>query len=349
MEYRDSPKNMREIGQELNVATILEGDVRRAGDTVRINVQLIDANTDEHLWAEIYEREMTVENIFAIQSDIATRIAEALETALTPEEEAQINEVPTQNLRAHDFYLLAKEYSDRGDAALAEQMLIQATEEDPEFVAAWIDLAWTHAIRYWNDEATEERRQLAFDAVQTALQLAPDDPEVHWALGNYYYRTSRDYERALAEYSIAEQGIAGRFQATNSTAFVQRRVAQWDEALASFDRSIELDPRNTTTFFMKAGTYLALRDYAQAESTFEQAIELQPDSDFLYSWMTLIPLLSEGDVAATRAILADPDIPRDDNYYWAAWLAAYLAGGHPTGHEQVDHEVQELLIAQGMT
>jgi TolB-like protein len=110
MEYRDSPKNMREIGQELNVATILEGDVRRAGDTVRINVQLIDANTDEHLWAEIYEREMTVENIFAIQSDIATRIAEALETALTPEEEAQINEVPTQNLRAHDFYLLAKEY-----------------------------------------------------------------------------------------------------------------------------------------------------------------------------------------------------------------------------------------------
>ncbi len=322
MEYRDSPKNMREIGQELGTATILEGDVSRAGNTVRINVQLIDAETDEHLWAEIYDRELTAENIFAIRSEMATSIAAALQTVLTPQELAQLSEAPTQNTRAHDFYLIGNEYYDRSDLALAEQMYERAVEEDPEFALAWTALSIVHSRLFFEGEGTESRKRMAYEAVQTALELMPGLPEAHFALGVYYYRGFRDYDRALQEYAIAEAGMPGSWGLVMSQAFVERRIGQWDEALRSLERAIELDPRGTTPLFFKAQTYMAVRNYVQAEKYLERVLEIAPDDEAAHFSKALIPVLRDGDVTSIKAALENPLMPRGNSYYWLEWLAS---------------------------
>ncbi len=322
MEYRDSPKNMREIGQELDVATILEGDVSRAGNTVRINVQLIDAETDEHLWAETYDRELTAENIFAIRSEMAISIAEALQTVLTPQEIAQLSEVPTQNSRAHDFYLIGNEYYDRNDLPLAEQMYARAVEEDSEFALAWAALSIVHSRIYTDDERTDLRRRMAFEAVQAAFELVPDLPEAHFALGMYYYRGFKDYDRALQEFGIAEPGMPGNWALVMSQAFVERRADQWDEALGSLERAIELDPRNVTPRFFKAQTYMAVREYEQADEYLARVLELAPDHALAHRAKVLIPLHRDGDVASAKALLARPFVPHGNGYYWLRWLTS---------------------------
>ena len=164
MEYRDTTKNMRQIGQELGVATILEGGVRRAGDVLQINVQLIDVATDEHLWAEIYDRELTAGNTFAILREMATSIADALQATLSPQEVVQLDKVPTQNTQAWDFYLSGAEYARRREASLALQQYERAVEEDPEFALAWTAISRRHSASFLR-ERTESRLALAIEAV----------------------------------------------------------------------------------------------------------------------------------------------------------------------------------------
>jgi len=286
MEYEKSPKNLRQIGVELGVAAILEGSVQRVGDVVHINVQLIDAETDHHLWAEIYDREVTAENLFAIQTHMATSIAEALQAALSPDEVARLERVPTKNTRAYEFYLSGNIYRMRAeysldDYALAIRQYQRALDEDPEFALAWTGLARTHAIVYfWGLDKTESRRELAREAAERALQLATDSPEAHLAMGYYYYHGLNDYESALEEWEIAAQGMSGDSELYAARGFVYRRMGNRELAAANFDRAIELDPRNVDPLITQEIIYEELRDYARAEQILERIIEIAPDNNF---------------------------------------------------------------------
>jgi len=286
MEYQDSPKNLRQIGVELGVGAILEGSVQRAGDMVRINVQLIDAQTDQHLWAEVYDREVTAANLFAIQREMATSIAEALQTTLSPQELARLDRVPTKNTPAYEFYLSGNIYRMRAEYSLDDYVLAvrqyqRALDEDPDFALAWTGLARTHAIVYfWGLDKTESRRELAREAAERSLQLAPDLPEAHLAMGYYYYHGLSDYESALKKWDIAAQGMSGESELYAARGFVYRRMGKRELAAANFDRAIELDPRNVDPLITQEIIYEELRDYARAEQILDRIIEIAPDNNF---------------------------------------------------------------------
>ncbi len=286
MEYEKSTKNLRQIGDELGVAAILEGSVQRVGNVVRINAQLIDAETDQHLWAETYNRALTAENIFAIQSEMAISIAEALQATLSPQVVARLSEVPTQNLLAYEFYLRGNAYRVRADFSLddyslAVQQYQRALDEDPEFALAWTGLARVHAEMYfWEVDRTESRRELAREAVERAFQLAPDLPEAHLAMGFYHYHGFNRYESALEEWDIAAQGMTGDSEIYAARGRVYRRMGKWELAAANMDRAVELDPRSVDLLITQEVIYEELRDYTRAEQILDRIIEIAPDDHF---------------------------------------------------------------------
>src|SRR5467141_2177483 len=210
MLYRGKTSNVREIGKALGVATILEGSVRRIGNRVRVNVQLINADTDEHLWAEDYDRDLT--DVFAIQTDLAQKIARELQAKLSPTEKAQIERKPTENSDAYFAFLQAHDLSTRPDklrpaVEKAEQLYEQATRLDPDFARAFAGLGWVHDWLYHSYDPTPARREKARAAADTAIRLQPDLPEAHLALGFYYYYCERNYEKALDEFAIAKRSL----------------------------------------------------------------------------------------------------------------------------------------------
>src|SRR6184192_13090 len=209
MSYRGSgTRNAREIGKALGVAALLEGSVRRVGNRVRVNVQLIDANNDEHVWAEDYDRDLT--DVFAIQTDLAQKIASALQAKLSPNEKALLDHRPTQNPNAYLLFVQAHDWANRAemfhDTSLkAEPLFEQAIKLDPNFAAAFAGLSMVESWVYHNSDPVPSRRQKARLNAEEALRLQPDLPEGHLALGFSYYYGDRDYERALAEFDIAKR------------------------------------------------------------------------------------------------------------------------------------------------
>ena len=327
MSYRNTDKNMRTIGEELGVATILEGGVQRAGDSVRINVQLIDAATDEHIWAETYDRELNAGNIFAMQTAMATAIADALQASLSPEDVARLETVPTRNTRALDFYLSGNDYFNRpSDAAfkpLAVDMYQQAVAEDPEFALAWAALSRAHSTMYWYAvDSTTERLNLAEEAVREALELAPNLPEAHLALGFFYDLGYRDYEQALREFAIAEQTLADDPYFIEVTAYTRRRMGAWQEAVARFERLVERDPRNVDLLVQLGVTLSMLRDYAAADRNIARALELAPDDASAYYWHVRIPWARGGDISLLKQAAENPPMPMGDFGPWFGWFAA---------------------------
>ncbi len=216
MSYRgDAVRNAREIGKALGVATLLEGSVRRAGNRVRVSVQLINANNDEHIWAEDYDRDLT--DVFAIQTDLAQKIASALQAKLSPNEKARLDQRPTQNPDAYLLFVQAHDYANRPDmfrdtSLKAEQLFEQATKLDPNFAAAFAGLSMVESWMYHSFDPLPARREKARTAANEALRLQPDLPEAHLALGFSYYYGDRDYERALAEFEIAKRGLPNENQ-----------------------------------------------------------------------------------------------------------------------------------------
>ena len=350
MEYRESPKNMREIGQELGVATILEGSVQRVGDAVRVNVQLIDARTDDHLWADAYDRAFTVENILSIQRDIATSIVVALQATLSPEAAARISAVPTKNTRAYDFYLSGTEFFARTDrrksVPLAVTQYQRAVAEDPEFVVAWAALANAHTEMYADRflDRTAPRLKMARDALEHAFALAPDSPEVYFASGVYHHIVS-DYEKALADFGHAEQGLPGDARIFWRRAALLERAGRWDESITEWSRAVELDPRNVGILQGQASTYIYLRDYAQAEHIYDRVLELRPDLSEAYATReAIIPFLRDGDFAAVQAALEHPLTESLDHNLrnTFGWFAALYERDYATALEYIENwEVDE--------
>jgi TolB-like protein/Tfp pilus assembly protein PilF len=310
MQYRDSPKNLREIGQELNARYLLEGGVQRAGETVRINLQLVDAESDEHLWAETYDRPLTVENLLGVQSEVAVQVAEALKATLTPDDTKRIRTRSTEILEAYDYYLRGKDYYRRSyslsDLRAAAAMYETAVTIDTTFAAGLAELSKVHSRMYWfYFDRSDERLAQARKSATRALRFEPTLPAAHLALGYYYYVSDRDYEAALREYTAALKEQPDDLDILDSVASVLRRRGQWDRSAETFERAAELDPRSNLIFRELGNTYLRMRLYPEAEARFRRAVSLAPDLYISYLRLAGLYLASQGDSTKARLVLED--------------------------------------------
>src|SRR5216117_3463213 len=268
MSYRgEGMRNAREIGKMLGVATLLEGSVRRIGSRVRVNVQLIDANNDEHIWAEDYDRDLT--DVFAIQTDLVQKIASALRAKLSPNEKARLDRRPTQNPDAYLLFLQAHDYASqremfRDTSLKAEPLFEQAIKLDPNFALAFAGLSMVESWLYHTSDPVPARREKARLNADEALRLQPDLPEGHLALGFSYYYGDRNYERALAEFGIARRGLPNDAQAYLAIGSIQRRQGKWAESTANLEKAAALDPKNTNILINLCYSYMAERKIGRA-------------------------------------------------------------------------------------
>jgi len=308
MSYRgDALRNAREIGKALGVATLLEGSVRRIGNRVRVNVQLIDASNDEHIWAEDYDRDLT--DVFAIQTDLAQKIASALQAKLSPNEKARLDHRPTQNPDAYLLFVQAHDYANRPDmfrdtSLKAEQLFEQATKLDPNFALAFAGLSMVESWLYHSSDPVPARREKARTAANEALRLQPDLPEGHLALGFSYYYGDRDYERALAEFEIAKRGLPNEAQAYMAIGAIQRRQGRWVESTANLEKAAELDPKNSSVLLNLGYNYMATRNFEAADKIFDRGIEASPESFGSRALKSELAIRWKGDVSVAEKELA---------------------------------------------
>ena len=306
MGYRGKTHNVRQIGKDLGVATVLEGSVRRAGNRVRVNVQLIDAETDQHLWSEIYDRDLT--DVFAIQSDLAQKIAAELRAQLSPEEKVQVSRKPTENGEAYLAFLQAQNLhanvQDQKKLLEAERLYERALQLDPKFALACARLAHLQSWMYQSHDKSPLRRQRARDLSERALALQPDLPEAHLALGYSYYYGDRDYNRALSEFAIAQRGLPNDAAVYMAIAAIQRRQGKWSECIANFEKTVELSPKDVWAMQNLALTYEATRNFAAAERVYRRAIEIAPDGVTVHLLLSRMYLAWKGDLAGAEAIIA---------------------------------------------
>lgn len=275
-QYRGTRKSMVQIGQELGVANILEGGVQRAGQRVRINMQLIDTGTDKHLWAETYDRELTAENIFDIQSEITKSVATALNAVLSSSDEITLQNRPTQNLEAYDAYisgrLLVRTYFEGPDLLKkAIAAIDRAIALDPEFAAAHADRAFALLHLYWYTAAEGQWRRAADESLRKAEALAPDAPETLSARGYYHYWGFLDYDRADVSFSRALKIAPNYMDALNGKAFNARRAGRFEEAIALLERAYRVDPLNADTVASLAESQSRLGRFDEAQSVLRRA------------------------------------------------------------------------------
>ena len=283
MEYRNSKKNSRQIGAELGVGALLEGSVRRAGSKVRVNAQLIDARTDQHLWAKSYDREL--KDIFAIQSELATEIAKSLRVSLAPHEEARLAKRPTENLEAYDFLLKHQELVNRSAGTVRTvstineriALLYKAVGLDPKFGLAWARLAAEHARAYGYDvDRTPTRLAQAKFAMDRALELVPDDPQIKVELGTYdnyalndHAAAAKAYQEILAVAPNNVDALLGFADAEGDRMAAQRRIELLERVLA-------VDPRNAAALVRLANSYRSFRHYDEALALRQRLIDVRP-------------------------------------------------------------------------
>ena len=327
MAYRgDGARNAREIGKALGVASLLEGSVRRAGNRVRVSVQLINASNDEHIWAEEYDRDLT--DVFAIQTDLAEKIASALQAKLSPNEKARLDLQPTKDSDAYLLYVQAHGYASRPDrlrdpSLKAEELFEQAIKLDPNFALAFAGLSMVQSWLYHEGDPTPARREKARLNANEALRLQPDLPEGHLALGYSYYYGDRDYQRALAEFEIAKRDLPNEADAYSAIAAIQRRQGKWAESTANFEKSVSLDPKNSNVLFNFAFNYMAQRDFETADKIFDRAIAADPKSFSAYGMKSALAVAWKGDVGFVENQLSSvpPGFDPDGIVTWSrVWI-----------------------------
>ncbi|MGI8819913.1 MAG: FlgO family outer membrane protein [Chthoniobacterales bacterium] len=307
-------RNLREIGQQLGVTYILEGSVQRGPDRLRINAQLIDARTDGQIWAETYDR--TAADLFAIQSELAQAIAAQLKARLSPKQKAEIEERPTKDLVAYELYLQAKEtvdsYISAADvrAALLKALasLDQAIKRDENFVAAYCYAARANSLLYFFDlDPTPDRILLAEAAAKAALRLRPDSAEAHFAIGDYYFRCLRDYDRALGELAIARPGLPNSSPFFILSGYINRRRNHWPEAERDFSTAMALDPRNPNAYNLLADTYVLERRFPEALEVSNRVLAAGEQAPIVRFRRASVVLWYSADTQPLRDILAsDP-------------------------------------------
>ena len=309
MQYKKvAVRNLREIATQLGVAHVLEGSVQRAGGKVRVTAQLINALTDAHEWAENYDR--PVDDVFAIQSEIAKKIADQLQAAISPREKVAMSQTPTTDLVANKLYLQAKDLlhvfgnDPNGKQGLlgAVRLLDEAVVHDPHFLLAYCLVARMNLELYWEGfDHVPARRELANTAIQIASRLQPDAGEVHLARADYAYHGFRDYDGARGELEHARSALPNDAEIYDLTALIDRRQGRWVEAMRNLERAVELDPLNFGVLSDAGTTAATARRYSDAARYFERAIQISPRE---YTIRTILALNSFRERADPRPLHA---------------------------------------------
>jgi TolB-like protein/Tfp pilus assembly protein PilF len=297
MPYRGKASSVREIGKALGVGAVLEGSVRRIGNRVRVNVQLINAETDEHMWAEDYDRDLT--DVFAIQTDLAQQIVRELQAKLSPTEKAQIERRPTENGEAYLAFVQAHNLSGAFESLEklreSEQLYQRAIELDPNFALA---IARYSQLQSWivhDVERTPERREKARALAERALQLQPDLSEAHLALGFSYYYGDTNYEAAQREFEIAQRGLPNESEVYLAIGAIQRRQGKWADSTANLEKAVSLNPKDTWPLQQLSYNYAMLRNYDAANKTLDRALALDPTAMELLGVKSKLAIAEKGD------------------------------------------------------
>ena len=305
MQYRGRPTNLREIGKALGVSNILEGSVRRSGNRVRVNVQLIDANTDEHVWANDYDRDVT--DVFAIQSDLAREIANALQAKLSPAEKSQMTRKPTENPEAYLAFVQAHDlscsYEDPAKLKQSEQLYQRAVDLDPNFALA---LARYSQLESWiarDIDRAPERREKARTLAERALELQPDLSEAHLARGYSYYWGDNNYDAALKEFEIAQQGLPNESEVYLAIGAIQRRQGKWAESTANMEKAASLNPKDTWPLQNLTFNYAMQRNFGAANKTIDRALELNPNGIGLWEIKVKLAIAEKADFSVYERAL----------------------------------------------
>jgi len=280
--YKSAPENLPEIARQLGVAHILEGSVQKSGDAVRVNVQLIKAANDSHLWADTYDRRLT--DLFSVESEVAKAIADQLRVHLTGQEEQVIAAKPTDNPEAYDFYLRGLAYTLKtaatpANAIAAQNYLREAVRLDPKFALSWALLSYVDARGYLTAtlQPTVALREEARQAAETALTLQPNLGEAVLAKGYYHYACLKDYDTAVRYFEQARQLLPNSSQIPESLAYVARRRGQWDRSESYFNEAERFDPRNVNLLTQHALSYTLLRHFPEALRKLDQVLDIIPD------------------------------------------------------------------------
>jgi TolB-like protein/Tfp pilus assembly protein PilF len=330
--YKSAPENLPEIAKQLGVANILEGRVQKSGDAVRINVQLIKAANDSHLWADTFDRKLT--DIFSVESEVAKAIADQLRAKLTGHEEQVIAAKPTDNPEAYEAYLRGLAYTLKtlsvpANALGAQKYLREAVRLDPKFALSWALLSYVDARGYRtaNLQATVALREEARQAAETALTLQPKLGEAIWAKGHYHYACLKDYDTAVRYFQQARPLLPNNSRIPQSLAYVTRRQGEWDRSEAYFNEAEWLDPRNVNLLTQHALSYIELRRFPEALRKLDQILDITPD---------------DVDTLVFKAAIAQAgdDLPR---------ASALLAPLHPAAdHAQaLETQVYQAILERG--
>jgi TolB-like protein/Tfp pilus assembly protein PilF len=305
--YKSAPENLPEIAKQLGVAHVVEGSVQKSGDAVRVNVQLIKAANDSHLWADTFDRKLT--DIFSVESDVAKAIADQLRAKLTGREEQVIAAKPTDNTEAYDAYLRGLAYSlkptNPSNALEAQKYLREAVRLDPKFALSWALLSYVDARGYvtLNLQPTVALREEARQAAETALTLQLNLGEAVWAKGYYHYACLKDYGTAVRYFEQARQLLPNSSRIPESLAYVTRRRGRWDLSESYFNEAERLDPRNVYLLTQHALSYECLRRFPEALQKFDQVLDITPnDVDALAQKASIAQ--AEGDLPRAAALLA---------------------------------------------
>ena len=335
--YRNAKKNPREIGDALRVAFILEGSIQKAGDRIRLNVRLIDTRTEAEIWGEHYDR--TIDDLFALQSELAETIASRLKATLLPDEKAAIEKRPTRDMVAYDLYLHAREEFYRYNYPRAIEFLESATARDPKFALAYGLLAEMNLYQYRFATAQDAKYLAAGkDAADKALALAPALAESHLAQAQYHYYGTQEYEAALHELKLAAPPTieAGFFYLS---ALINRRLGHWKEAIRNIERAAELDPRNPFIVNQLLESYLRVRRFQDAEIFASKAIRLLPPTDNSPWLRKAESFLMRGLLEDARATLMEAPLARPDKV-----LALVRVGLYARDYDRAAEDLKGLPI-----
>jgi TolB-like protein/Flp pilus assembly protein TadD len=316
-QYRGGERNLREIGAVLGVAHILEGTVRRFGNRLRVNAQLINARTDDHVWVDTFDRE--INDLFVLQSELAEKIADALRANLSPEEKASIQMHPTADLEAYELYLRARDlfrWSGSGDprenGEQALRFLEQALSRDPRFALAHTLASRFHTELYWfGYDRSRDRLAKGRTEAETALKLQPELGDGRLAMAYYYYYGGRYYDLALKELELARQATPNDAEIWDAIGAIKRRQGHWDEAVSQFERARQLDPRNASVIWNLGETYAALGRYDAADAVFAEGLRLNPNAHLFSLVLAANELKKNGNLEPLESALNS--LPADFN------------------------------------
>ena len=321
-QYKSKTPNVHEIGKALGVATVLEGSVRRAGNRVRVNVQLIDASTDQHIWAEDFDRDLT--DVFAIQSDLALQIASVLQAKLSSGEKARVQRKPTENAQAYLLYLQALDTLTRAQSndeiRKVEALFEKAIQLDSLFALAFAKLSVVESLLFLNYDTMPGRLEKARATAKEAVRLQPTLPEAHFALGSVFLR-ERDYDHALEELTVAKAGLPNDADVFALLGAVKRRQGKWAEAIADLEKAASLNPKDAFIWMSLAESHSALRQFADAAKAADRGCVADPNFFAIHGWRASLDIKWKGDTTSLEQLLTQT--PEDIDPNGSATLARF--------------------------